>query len=117
MYSDRAYIKETAKARLRYIDSGSAVGAAFLMGPLGGISVDLNVNVTSLSILFQGNSDWDTGMILAMPTPLLAALLFLLYNFLLGNIIITGGRGWLLRFYRGEQSAIGRMFDSFRYGR
>lgn len=122
MYFDRAYIKETSKERLRYMGSGPAIGVAFLVMLLGGVSsgssVQINFSTSGFSIALPGDrstSGQVSHIILVMiPLILLLFLGLLLYNLLLGNVIATGGRGWFLRYYRGERVSVGEMFASFR---
>lgn len=36
------------------------------------------------------------------------------FKFLVGNVISTGGRGWFLRYWRGEYPPVSELFASFR---
>ena len=123
MYFDRAYIKEMAKKQLHYMGSGSAIGVAFLMALLGGgssgPSARINISLDGAGITLPGGTQISTeefsqAMVMMIPLLLLISIALLLYSFLLGTIIATGGRGWFLRYNRGEPITVGEMFASFR---
>lgn len=116
MFFDRTYIKEMAKRQLQYMGYGSAIGVAFLMQLLGEISIDIDTRTTSFArLLFpEGGKQAEEFVLRILPLLLILSLGFLLYNLLLGNVIVTGARGWFLRYHRGQPVRVGEMFASFR---
>ncbi len=128
---DRAYIKEISKEKLRYQGSGSAIGVGFLMALLGGETlgntVRINFSANGASIRFpangasiglpgNGSANGDASPVVLIMIPLIVLLVagLVLYTLLLGNVIANGGRGWFLRYSRGERIPVGEMFASFR---
>lgn len=123
MYFDRAYIKEMAKKQLQYMGSGAAIGVAFLMVLLGGgssgSSLRINVSTEGGALMLPGGTkisaeEFSNTLFVILPLLLITAIAALLYSFLLGNVIAAGGRGWFLRYHRGEPVRVGEMFASFR---
>lgn len=98
---NRVFIKETAKKRMSGW-MGNAILVALIVMLIGG-----KIQFTELTK--HTENFWRF-----LPFFSGLGLFGLAFRFLVGNVISNGGRGWFLRYWRGEYPPVSELFASFR---
>ncbi len=114
---DRVWIKKIARDRFR-LDRRNAILVMLVLTLLGGVSGgSLDIDLSGFTESEGASVDMSAFADLLAPILASSVVLFLLglaITIFFTNVLATGGRGWYLRYVRGETPDVGEAFASFR---